>query len=125
MKSTNFIVAKSELLQALKSLQKIERVARKKSTLEVTLIEGYLELSIPGAQLKVSALTKGGAKFTSQLWYYNDFVKSASGEELCFTLVENGLNLGRTTILVKSIFLNQIKYSEASPFPLITLILTC
>jgi hypothetical protein len=49
----------------------VEKSAKKKlSTLEVTIIDSYLQLAIPDIQLNINAATKGGAKFTVTLWYF-------------------------------------------------------
>lgn len=75
--TVTFSVVKNELLPALKQLKKIEKASKKReSTLEVTIIDDYLQLVIPGIQLQVNAITTGSAKFTIRLWYFTDIVNA-------------------------------------------------
>lgn len=93
--TTSFIVEKKQLLNSLKHLQKIEKSGRKKeSTLEVTIYDGYLQLVIPGIQLKVQARTEGSAKFTIRLWYITNLVNAEKDNELHFSVTENQLKEG-------------------------------
>lgn len=106
MNSTaNFTVEKKQLLNSLKQLQKLERSGRKKdSTLEVTIYDGYLQLVIPGIQLKVQARTEGSAKFTIRLWYFTNLVNAEKDNELHFSLTENQLKLRGFTFGVLTTF---------------------
>lgn len=92
--TASFSVLKSELLNILKQMQRVEKSARKKmSTLEVTFIDGFLQMAIPGIQLKINATTKGSAKFTVRLWYFADIIKGEQDNTLHFDLFENQLKL--------------------------------
>ena len=69
--TASFRVLKNELLNVLKQMQRVEKSAKKKlSTLEVTIIDNYLQLALPSIQLNINAATKGSAKFTVRLWYF-------------------------------------------------------
>lgn len=76
MESTaSFRVLQNELLSVLKQMKRVERSAKKKlSTLEVTIMDNYLQLAIPGIQININAATKGSAKFTLRLWYFSDII---------------------------------------------------
>ena len=89
-----FRVEKKQFLDALNQLKKIEKSGKKKeSTLEVTILNGYIQLVIPGIQLYIHASTSGSAKFTIRLWYITDVVNAEKDNELNFTLNENQLKL--------------------------------
>lgn len=104
-RTINFAVKKSDLLPALKQLKKVEKSAKKKaSTLEVTIVDDFLQLTIPGIQLNVKAVTNGSAKFTIQLWYFADVVNAETDKELSFTLFENQLKLRGFTFAVQTTF---------------------
>ena len=104
-RSINFAVKKSDLLPALMQLKKVEKSAKKKtSTLEVTIIDDYLKLTIPGIQLKVKAATNGTAKFTIKLWYFADVVNAETDKVLSFTLFEDQLKLRGFTFAVQTTF---------------------
>lgn len=103
--TANFTVAKSELLPALKQLQKVEKSARKKeSTLEVTIIDRFITLVIPGIQLQVKAVTSGTAKFTIRLWYFANVVNAEKDKNILFTLTENQLKLRGFSFAVLTTF---------------------
>ena len=92
--TASFRALKNELLNVLKQMQRVEKSAKKKlSTLEVTLIDNYLQMAIPGIQLSINAATKGSAKFTVRLWYFTDIIKAEQDNTLHFELTENRLSL--------------------------------
>ena len=75
--TATFRVLKNELLNVLKQMQRVEKSAKKKlSTLEVTIIDNYMQLAIPGIKLDINAATKGSAKFTIRLLYFADIIKA-------------------------------------------------
>jgi hypothetical protein len=106
MESTaSFRVLKNELLKILKQMQRVEKSAKKKlSTLEVTIIDNYLQLAIPGVQLNINAATKGSAKFTVRLWYFADIIKAEHDNTLHFDLTENWLSLRTLSFPVLTTF---------------------
>lgn len=106
MKSTaSFRVLKNELLNVLKQMKRVEKSAKKKlSTLEVTIIDNYLQLAIPGIQLSINAGTKGCAKFTVRLWYLADIIKAEQDNTLHFDLTENRLSLRTLSFPVMTTF---------------------
>ena len=92
--TASFRILKKELLKVIKKLQKVEKSAEKKeSTLEVTIVDDYLQFVIPGVQLRLRAATRWSAKFTLRLWYFADIVKSEDDNTLHFDLTENQLKL--------------------------------
>ncbi|MBK9677856.1 MAG: hypothetical protein IPO69_03070 [Saprospiraceae bacterium] len=81
VKSATFNVTQKNLLLALKQLNKLEKLAkRRKITLEITLFKEYILLVVPGVELKVNASTNGSAKATVLLWYFTDIVSSQKDE---------------------------------------------
>ena len=92
--SASFLVNQKELLSALKQIKKLEKSGRKKeSTLEVTVIDGGLQLIIPGVELYIAARTEQSAKFTIRLWYFLDIVNAEKDLMLQFHLTPNTLSL--------------------------------
>ena len=103
--TASFRVLKNELLNVLKQMQRVEKSAKKKlSTLEVTIIDKYLQLAIPGIQLNINAATKGSAKFTVRLWYFADIIKAEQDNTLHFELTENRLGLRTLSFPVMTTF---------------------
>jgi hypothetical protein len=74
------------------------------STLEVTIIDSYLQLAIPGILLNINAATKGSAKFTVRLWYFTDIIKAERDNTLHFDLTENRLALRTLSFPVMTTF---------------------
>lgn len=114
-----FRVLQKELFNALKQLQKVEKSAKKKkSTLEVTIVDGYMQLLIPGIQLQLSADTIGSAKFTVSLSYFVDIIKAEQNGTLHFTLSENALNLRVFTFSVHTTFFQNDSILRSINLPL-------
>jgi hypothetical protein len=74
------------------------------SILEVTIIDNYLQLAIPGIQLNINAATKGCAKFTVRLWYFTDIIKAEQDNTLHFEVTENRLSLRTLSFPVMTTF---------------------
>lgn len=103
--TASFRVLKNELLNVLKQMQRVEKSAKKKlSTLEVTIIDNYLQLAIPGIQLNINAATKGSAKFSVRLWYFAYIIKTEQDNTLHFDLTENRLSLKTLSFPVMTTF---------------------
>jgi len=103
--TASFRILKKELLNVLKQMQRVEKSAKKKlSTLEVTIIDNYLQLAIPGIQLNINAATKGSAKYTVWLWYFDDIIKAEQDNTLHFELTENRLGLRTLSFPVMTTF---------------------
>ncbi len=93
-KSASFRIEKEPLLAALKQLQRVEKSSKKKrSTIEITILKGYIQLLIAGVRLNIHADTNGSAKFTILLWYITDVVNNEKDLYLDFSLDENRLKL--------------------------------
>jgi hypothetical protein len=120
MESTaTFRVIKSELLNALKQIQRVEKSTKKKlSTLDVTLIDGLLQMAIPGIQLNIIAATKGSAKFTVRLWYFTDIIKSERDNTLHFELTENRLSIRKLSFPVLTTFFETDRILRSINLPL-------
>lgn len=117
--SASFRVLKNELLNALKQMQRAEKTAKKKmSTLEVTIIDNYLQLTIPGVQLNVNAATKGSAKFSIRLWYFADIIKNENDNTLHFDLTENWLGLRTISFPVMTTFFETDRILRSINLPL-------
>ena len=120
MESTaSFRVLKNELLNVLKQMQRVEKSAKKKlSTLEVTIIDNYPQLAIPGIQLSINTATKGSAKFTVRLWYFADIIKAEKDSTLHFDLLENQLKLRVFTFPVLTTFFETDRILRSINLPL-------
>ncbi|HET7116229.1 MAG TPA: hypothetical protein VFI29_07045 [Hanamia sp.] len=117
--SASFRVIKSELLNALQQMQRVEKSTKKKlSTLEVTLIDGLLQMAIPGIQLNVNAATRGSAKFTIRLWYFTDIIKSERDNTLHFELTENCLSVRTLSFPVLTTFFETDRILRSINLPL-------
>ncbi|MBL0056263.1 MAG: hypothetical protein IPP31_08710 [Chitinophagaceae bacterium] len=100
-------------------MQRVEKSAKKKlSTLEVTLIDGYLQMAIPGIQLNINAATKGSAKFTVRLWYFADIIKAEQDNTLHFELTENRLGLRTLSFPVMTTFFENDSILRSINLPL-------
>ena len=103
--TASFRVIKNELLNALQQMRRVERTPKKKSgTLEVTLLDGFLHLVMPGIQLDVPAGTGGNAKFSIRLWYFTDIISSERDNTLHFELTENRLSVRTLSFPVLTTF---------------------
>lgn len=103
--SASFTVTKRVLLPALKKILQLEKTSRKKdSTLEITLLLGYIRLVIPGVDMHVHAVTTGSAKITIRLWYLADIVKSETDKELHFIIEDSTLKLRGVSFNVLTTF---------------------
>ena len=92
--SIPFTVKKNQLLDALKKMQIIAKTSRNiDSTLEVTLLVGFLHLVIPGVEFHIHSNTLGSAKFTINLKYFIDVVNSEKDKELSFMVEDSVLKL--------------------------------
>lgn len=98
--TASFIIASSKLLSPLRKLKRFSKAAPKKdSTLEVTIIEGFIELVIPGGFQQIKASTSGSAKFTVGLLYFIDVLQSTSGA-LAVTVTPDRLDIGHLSVPV-------------------------
>ena len=116
--TASFRVLKNQLLNLLKQMQRVEKSAKKKlSTLEVTIIDNYLKLAIPGIQLNINAATKDSAKFTVRLWYFADIIKAEKDSTLHFDLSENRLSLRTLSFPVMTTFFENDKILRSINLP--------
>ena len=117
--TASFRVLKNELHNVLKQMQRVEKSAKKKlSTLEVTIIDNYLQLAIPGIQLNINAATKGSAKFTVRLWYFADIIKAEQDNTLHIELTENRLGLRALSFPVMTTFFETDRILRSINLPL-------
>ena len=117
--TASFRVLKNELLNVLKQMQRVEKSAKKKlSTLEVTIIDNYLQLAIPGIQLNINAATKGSAKFTVRLWHFADIIKAEQDNTLHIELTENRLGLRALSFPVMTTFFETDRILRSINLPL-------
>lgn len=114
-----FRVYKKELFESLKQMQRMEKAAKKKlSTLEVTIIDNFLQLNIPGVQLNVPAATKGSAKFSLLLMYLIEVLKTEKDNLLHFELSENQLHLRQMKFKVMTTFFETDRILRTINLPL-------
>ncbi len=101
----SFATPRKELLAILTQMKKIESAARKKnSVLDVTLLDSYIQLVIPGAELKLRAVTQGSGRFSIRLWYFTSFIRDDRKKEILCYLDENRLTNGNRTIAAQTTF---------------------
>lgn len=86
--------------------------------MEVTIIDGYLQMNIPGVQLTINAITKGSAKFAMRLWYFADIVKAEKDTMLQFELTENRLGLRVFSFPVLTTFFSTDRILRSIQLPL-------
>jgi len=85
--SAAFTIGKSILLKNLSNFIKIlGRSHKTKATIEITIIDNFIQLVVPGINLKLPAVTKSTAKFTVPLLYFNDVVKTHRLDPLLFII---------------------------------------
>ena len=100
---TQFTVSRRKILAALLQIKKVEKSAKRfQSTLEVTILNNFILLKIPGIEISVDAAVTGKIKFTIPLWYYTDLVKSEKDSKLIFTVLPNELKLRGLTFNIVS-----------------------
>ena len=118
-KSSQFIISRKELNSILTKFKKLEGSAKKRnSTIEITIITGYIELAIPGIKLKISAETEGSSKITMRLWYFHDIVKPETDSVLTFTILENQLKLRTLTFPAQTTFFDDDRILRSINLPL-------
>jgi hypothetical protein len=99
-----FILALSNLINQLRKIKRFAKAANNKEcTLEVTIIEGFIELVIPGAYLQIQASTSGSVKFTIGLTYFIDVLQSSPSTLNCL-VTPNTLSIGKLSIPVVTTF---------------------
>jgi len=120
MSSTaTFTVRASQLLPVIRQFQRLERTARKReSVMEGTILDHFLELSIPGVRLRIPAATTGRAKFSIRLWHFAGWVKAEADEDLHFTLEDSSLRLRGITIGVPTTFFDHDRILRGVQLPL-------
>lgn len=102
--TASFTLASSKLLAPLRKLKRFSKAAHKKeSTLEVTIIEGLVELVIPGSFQQIISSTSGSAKFTIGLLYFIDVLQS-SPNAVTYIVTPNRLSIGNLSIAVATTF---------------------
>ena len=63
--SCQFSVRKSKLLDILKQYRRQQKINNVNSfNLEVTIIDNFIQLVVPGFEMQISAVTSGSVKFT-------------------------------------------------------------
>jgi hypothetical protein len=118
-KSSQFNISRKELNSILIKFKKLEGNAKKRnSTIEITVLTGFIELAIPGIKLKISAETEGSSKITMRLWYFHDIVKSESDSILTFTIFENQLKLRTLTFPAQTTFFEDDRILRSINIPL-------
>ncbi|MGN6601475.1 MAG: hypothetical protein ACTHK8_03435 [Ginsengibacter sp.] len=118
-KKVAFRVLRNELFDALSQLKRsIKSTKRKKTILEVTITDSFLELLVPGIQLQITAATKGAAKFTVLLDYFLEIIKAEKPGTLDFMISENSLNLRVFAFSVQTTFFEDDKILRSINLPI-------
>lgn len=114
-----FVVLKVDLLRILTQLNKIAKSAKKQQTiLEITLIKDTITFNIPGAQLNLTAHTKGSAKFSMRLAYILDIVETLKDEVVIADIKENQLTISNKTFAVLTTFFENDEILRSIDLPL-------
>lgn len=84
-------VKRTSLLKTLKQLNINLDKKRKKFTIpcELTIIQGFITLTVPGASFSIEAKTDGSAKAAFGLVYFTDIVKSFKDKEIIIRITAN------------------------------------
>jgi len=103
--SAEFTIGKSTLLKTLSQIIKITGNSPKnKTTVEITIIDGFIQLVVPGINLKLQAVTKSTAKFTVRLLYFNDVVKTHRLDPLQFIIEGEMIKVDNYAFKAKTTF---------------------
>lgn len=93
--SANFTISKGKLLATLNQFLKVAgKRSSKQTTVEITIIDDYIILVIPGVNLKLASITSSSAKFTVGLLYFIDFLKNHPEDITQFIVTENLIKCG-------------------------------
>jgi hypothetical protein len=115
-----FRVLKRPLLDTLKKMLRLEKSARKKSycTLEVTLIDNFIVLNIPGVFMRIEANTSGSARFSMQLAYFIHIVQDQVDNTLEFHLSKDWLRIRSNSFPVQSTFFENDRILRSIQLPM-------
>jgi hypothetical protein len=115
-----FRVLKRALLATLNKMLRLEKNSRKTSTstLEVTLIDNYLVLNIPGVNMRIEANTSGSARFTIPLAYFIHVVKDQEDNTLEFHLSKDWLGIRTNSFPVQSTFFENDRILRSIQLPM-------
>jgi hypothetical protein len=103
--SAKFTIAKSTLYKELSNINKIiGKKRRYKTTLEITIIDDYIILVVPGISIKLSAVTESTAKFSLGLLYFIHVVKTHRFDDMQFLIKDTMITLGSLSFKVRSTF---------------------
>jgi hypothetical protein len=118
--SRKFRVLKRPLLQTLNKMQRLEKGARKKSNsiLEVTLIDNFLILNIPGVNMRIEANTSGSARFSIPLAYFIHVVNDQVDNTLEFHLSKDWLGIRTNSFPVQSTFFENDRILRSIHLPI-------
>lgn len=101
----SFVIETQSLLSNLLQLKKVERSAKKKtSVLELTVVDNELALVIPGIRLGVKAETTGSAKFSIRLWHFSDIISCITTELIRCTITTNCIEINSSRYNVYTTF---------------------
>ncbi len=103
--SAEFTIGKSILLKSLSQFIKITgRGPKNRATIEITIVDDFIHLVVPGIILKLPAMTKSTAKFTVRLLYFNDVVKTHRLDPLKFIIEGDMIKVDGYSFKAKTTF---------------------
>ena len=101
-----FTIEKPILLKTLSQMAKIVgRTRIKRTTVEITVVDDFIHLVVPGINLKLPAITESSVKFTVRLLYFKDIVKTYKSDPLWFTVQQDRVQIEHLSFKAKTTFI--------------------
>ena len=107
MSQSNSSILKKELILELTDMTKLLGSFSKRNRgiiLELTIIDDYLILVIPGIRKEFKCDTKGTAKATLELYYFKDLIENSKGDTIEGIILDNSIKIGGTTVNCQTTF---------------------
>ena len=95
-----------EALISLKGVHKHKRISNILVTCELTLIDGHVQLAIPGAIFSFNCQTKGTCKATIKFRNLYSIIEHYSYDEIYVEFLEGSIRFGSILVQAKTVFFN-------------------
>jgi hypothetical protein len=116
-----FFVNKKELINTLNllsiALPKIKKYALEIS-LEMTITDGKVDFTIPGASFSINAETKGTCKASLRFLHFLELVKSSNNDNVEVVIEKNLLKVGKVSVGVQSTFFKNDRILRSIDLPI-------
>lgn len=117
--AAQFTIGKSLLSKTLSNFIKIVgKSHHNKATIEITIIDNFVQLVVPGINLKLPAITESTAKFTVPLLYFNDVVKTHRLDPLKFIVEEDRVHVDQYSFKAKTTFFESDQILRSIDLPI-------